>query len=835
VDTAGSAVGDTELGLYAASGDLLANNDDSPLGLQSVVEGNLPAGTYYLATGAYNTGFGLAGFDVTAPSGVADFLRVNVRLGAFDAANAIVATATGTNEAGAVWFTAEVGASYDPNVDDSDSDFDADGASLSAELAAGTDPEDSDSDDDTLLDGAEITAGTNPLSGDTDGDGLGDAVETGTGTLVDADDTGTDPTLADTDGDGASDGFEVSEGYDPNDANSAPPIPVVQPSFIPINEIAPGAYGPDLTQTGLNYQQNKYPGGVIFNNQAEGNYNAHVSGNPTPNSSFDAIVPWASHGNGGGQISNRNSAFVDGGGENFTVRVNGYLDMSSFAPGTYNIHIGGDDTNYFIMDTADGQVLAQHNCCPQNQATAFTITTPGIFPFDNVFGEQGGGDWYDVGISGPGINGIVALGDTENGSPVVYPIGLDATDSDEDGLIDAWETIWDGIDDLDALSSDGDFDNDGSTDGEEYAAGTDPTDDDSDGDGLLDGAEAAAGTDPANADTDGDGLSDGEESTETGTDPLDADSDGDGLGDGQELAFGSDPLDAASLPVDPVVQPSFAPINAQESGVYGPDFTAPGVDYQENKYPGGVIANGQSLNNYNIHVSGSPAPNSSVTAVQPWTSHGGGGNFSTRNSPFVDGGGDNFTVRYNGYLDMRGYDAGDYTIHLQSDDTNYFVMDTVDGTVIVDDPSCCNEITQSFTISIPGLFPFDNVFGEQGGGEWTDVAISGPGITGIVALGDTENGSPPVYIIGSGVEAPAERLVNVFFDENGAGNIALENLTPGETYHVQGSFDGVNFVALAGSEFVTPDADVTVGPLVLPFTTADQPFLLVKVYKGPIE
>ena len=64
--------------------------------------------------------------------------------------------------------------------------------------------------------------------------------------------------------------------------------------------------------------------------------------------------------------------------------------------------------------------------------------------------------------------------------------------------------------------------------------------------------------------------------------------------------------------------------------------------------------------------------------------------------------------------------------------------------------------TTAFTITTPGMFPFDNVFGEQGGGEWTDVAISGPGITGIVALGDTENGSPPVYIIGSGVEAPVE-------------------------------------------------------------------------------
>ena len=189
------------------------------------------------------------------------------------------------------------------------------------------------------------------------------------------------------------------------------------------------------------------------------------------------------------------------------------------------------------------------------------------------------------------------------------------------------------------------------------------------------------------------------------------------------------------------------PINAQESGVYGPDFTTPGFDYQEDKYNGGIIRNDQSVHNYNVHVSGDPTPNSSVTTIAPWASHGGGGNFSTRNSPFVDGGGDNFTVRINGYLDMSGYDPGQYTIHLQSDDTKYFVMNNVDGTVIADDPNCCAERTQGFTITVPGLFPFDNVFSEQGGGEWYDVAISGSGIPGIVALGDTENGSPPVYPI----------------------------------------------------------------------------------------
>ena len=268
-----------------------------------------------------------------------------------------------------------------------------------------------------------ISSNTDPTNADTDGDGLLDGVETRTGTFVDANDTGTDPTLPDSDGDGSGDRFEIEQNFDPNDATSGPPAPVVQPSFIPINEFVPGSYTPDLTQTGLNYQENHYAGGVIFNNQAEGNYNIHVSGIPNPLRSFDGIEPLASHGVGGDQISTRNRPWLDGGGENFTVRINGYLNMSSFSPGTYNIHLGADDTNFFIMDTVDGQVTAQHNCCPQNQVTTFTITTPGMFPFDNVFGEQAGGDWYDVGISGPGINGIVALGDTDRGSPPVHPIG----------------------------------------------------------------------------------------------------------------------------------------------------------------------------------------------------------------------------------------------------------------------------------------------------------------------------------------------------------------------------------------------------------------------------
>ena len=69
-------------------------------------------------------------------------------------------------------------------------------------------------------------------------------------------------------------------------------------------------------------------------------------------------------------------------------------------------------------------------------------------------------------------------------------------------------------------------------------------DTDSDDDGLTDGEEVALGTDPFDSDTDDDGLSDGDEVNVYGTDPLDPDSDDDGLIDGLEVELGLDPLDS---------------------------------------------------------------------------------------------------------------------------------------------------------------------------------------------------------------------------------------------------------------------------------------------------
>jgi len=111
----------------------------------------------------------------------------------------------------------------------------------------------------------------------------------------------------------------------------------------------------------------------------------------------------------------------------------------------------------------------------------------------------------------------------------------------------------------------GDCDNDGLSNGDEVAIGTDPHDPDTDGDGVLDGTEVDDGTDPLDlcdyladhqtevpseawelADCDQDGLNNGDE-VDWGTDPQDPDTDGDGVLDGTEVDDGTDPLDPCDL------------------------------------------------------------------------------------------------------------------------------------------------------------------------------------------------------------------------------------------------------------------------------------------------
>ncbi len=65
---------------------------------------------------------------------------------------------------------------------------------------------------------------------------------------------------------------------------------------------------------------------------------------------------------------------------------------------------------------------------------------------------------------------------------------------------------------------------------------------DPDNDGLTNDEEAALGTNPLKTDTDGDGLGDGEEVNTYHTNPLLKDSDGDGMDDDKEIACGTNPM-----------------------------------------------------------------------------------------------------------------------------------------------------------------------------------------------------------------------------------------------------------------------------------------------------
>jgi len=118
-------------------------------------------------------------------------------------------------------------------------------------------------------------------------------------------------------------------------------------------------------------------------------------------------------------------------------------------------------------------------------------------------------------------------------------------------------TGYTGFNDDNAIWAAADCDDDGLTNGEEFMLGTEIYVADTDGDTVNDGQEVADGTNPFDdcdsiggtplpdtfCDRDDDGLSDDDEAA-LGTDPDNADSDGDTISDGQEISDETDPLDA---------------------------------------------------------------------------------------------------------------------------------------------------------------------------------------------------------------------------------------------------------------------------------------------------
>ncbi len=172
--------------------------------------------------------------------------------------------------------------------------------------------------------------------------------------------------------------------------------------------------------------------------------------------------------------------------------------------------------------------LSALNYSPVQATALFALFEGGLS------GDIDGLAWEPVsGLGGPSPGAVVDAGDgtfavllDDAGNGMQSGTVAVDTDSDDDGLEDAWE-----------LAQFGNLD--------ETAEG------DPDGDGLTNAQEQTRGTRPGASDSDGDDLADGAEVNEHQTDPLDDDSDDDAASDGAEIAAGTDPNNPASVPRGP--------------------------------------------------------------------------------------------------------------------------------------------------------------------------------------------------------------------------------------------------------------------------------------------
>ncbi len=419
-------------------------------------------------------------------------------------------------------------------------DADMDGLSDVDEFARGTNPVLADSDGDGLDDGAEIDIGTDPTNADSDGDGLSDGDEV----FV----HGTEATIADTDCDGLGDGVEVAAGSDPLDAASLPPVTCEGvASFADLGE-------PTETRVTLGRFQD------YQNTQSGGTADVDGDGVPdhtgrydTTDATFRAVIDFEPKPTG-----TRELIWETGGGTfgfSLTYEATNTLVLRAAGSGGFALATVRWSLPQSLVAGGDVEVAWSYDVLNNIQQQTITLFVNGV-----AVGSQSldlGGDWSGTddasfglettGFAGTGANGSLRGIDFTSGTinlveGLTFWSGavpcLPTTDADADGIIDELEALY-GAD----LDPAGDTDGDSLTDGEELAAGLDPTSADSDGDGINDDQESAGGTDPRSADTDGDGLLDGDD-----PDPLNPDTDGDGFPDGAEVAGGTDPADPASQP-----------------------------------------------------------------------------------------------------------------------------------------------------------------------------------------------------------------------------------------------------------------------------------------------
>ena len=224
--------------------------------------------------------------------------------------------------------------------------------------------------------------------------------------------------------------------------------------------------------------------------------------------------------------------------------------------------LGGDfNWKHFNVRALAGQsvdIEIYDNSDDSGMGMAIESVVCGSVAFDHLYqSDYARGELVGTAIAPPDMDGD-GLSDAWEATLGTNPL---LADTDGDGLSDAWEATL-GTNPL-VADSDGDNVNDGAdafpldrneitdTDGDRIGNNADPDDDN---DGLTDIEEAALGTNPLLADTDGDNVNDGadafpldrNEITDTDGDRIgnnaDPDDDNDGLTDIEEVALGTNSL-----------------------------------------------------------------------------------------------------------------------------------------------------------------------------------------------------------------------------------------------------------------------------------------------------
>ena len=434
----------------------------------------------------------------------------------------------------------ELAMGTDPTNPDTDGDGYCDGVEAVAGVCdAGPDafPLDPSADTDTDGDGMPDAINGDSTSipplvedQDDDGDGLDDAIETNTGLYVGGSDTGTDPLNPDTDFDGVCDG-----------PNSVPPICEAGPDGNPLGQPAEGSiYGlrnsrmesiqPEGAAEGATYEvQPDLPPGVRLS--AIGGV---IYGTPTEVLARTSFTVWANQTDG----TSVESVFwievledTDGDGlpdelpddydasqgdlvEDEDDDNDGVTDLDEGASGTDPADPDGDGDGI-----CDGPISFPPTCLAGPDSNPFGIQHPSplllvnnskvaspIPPPNHVPDAT----WevspdLPTGMALDPATGMISGTPAQAMANTTYTIwanqsggtSIEATfwlevleDTDGDGMPDELP------DDYDAsqgdLVEDQDDDNDGSSDLDEVARGTDPRDPDTDGDGVCDGPTAPA-------------------------------------------------------------------------------------------------------------------------------------------------------------------------------------------------------------------------------------------------------------------------------------------------------------------------------------------------------